>query len=135
MLYQPPCALLLHFSCFYHHVKTACSKRLTGKDLFIYPTKAANNNKVNKLLIIILNIFGIIEKNIYFCIMKLSSNENTKKIVRLRDIAEILSGVYVKNSPAGDLFCLQVKDLLMSSPETTATRIEYIPKLDRKSVV
>lgn len=62
--------------------------------------------------------------------MKLSSNENTKKIVRLRDIAEILSGVYVKNSPAGDLFCLQVKDLLMSSPETTATRIEYIPKLN-----
>jgi len=62
--------------------------------------------------------------------MKYKSNTNTKEKVRLRDVAEVLSGVYMKNSPAGDVFCLQVKDLIMSSPETTATRIEYIPKLE-----
>ena len=54
----------------------------------------------------------------------------TKKKAKLLDIAEVLSGVYMKNSPTGELYCLQVKDLLMSSPETTATRIDYIPKLD-----
>ncbi len=69
-------------------------------------------------------------KKFYLCTMKHKSNSNTKKKVRLHNIAEVLSGVYIKNSPAGDMFCLQVKDLLMPSPETTATRIEYTPKLD-----
>ncbi len=58
------------------------------------------------------------------------SNTNTKKKVRLQSIAELTSGVYLKGSPAGKIAYLQVKDLLMLSPETTATRIEYIPKLD-----
>ena len=58
------------------------------------------------------------------------SNTNTKKKVRLQSIAELTSGVYLKGSPAGKISYLQVKDLLMLSPETTATRIEYIPKLD-----
>ena len=58
------------------------------------------------------------------------SNTNTKKKVRLQSIAELTSGVYLKGSPAGKIAYLQVKDLLMPSPETTATRIEYIPKLD-----
>ena len=58
------------------------------------------------------------------------SNTNTKKKVRLQSIAELTSGVYLKGSPAGKIAYLQVKDLLMTSPETTATRIEYIPKLD-----
>ena len=40
-----------------------------------------------------------------------------------------MSGIYQKGSPAGDIACLQVKDLLMSAPETTATRIERTPKL------
>jgi restriction endonuclease S subunit len=30
----------------------------------------------------------------------------------------------------GKIACLQVKDLLMSFPDTTATYIEYVPKLD-----
>ena len=50
--------------------------------------------------------------------------------VKLKDIAELYSGVYLKGSPTGKIACLQVKDLLMSSPETTATYIEYIPKLE-----
>jgi len=62
--------------------------------------------------------------------MKLQSNKITKKEVRLQDIAEILSGIYSKGSPGGEVACLQVKDLMMPSPETTATHIDYIPKLD-----
>ena len=62
--------------------------------------------------------------------MNIYSNEYTKKKVRLQAIAELSSGIYLKGSPAGKIAYLQVKDLLMSSPETTATRIEYTPKLD-----
>ena len=62
--------------------------------------------------------------------MSLYSNKNTKKKVRLQNIAELSSGIYLKGSPAGKIAYLQVKDLLMPSPETTATRIEYVPKLD-----
>lgn len=61
--------------------------------------------------------------------MKHISNENTKVKVKLREIAQILSGIYKISSPAGKISCLQVKDLLMPFPETTATRIEYDPKL------
>ena len=62
--------------------------------------------------------------------MSLYSNKNTKKKVRLRNIAKLSSGIYLKGSPAGKIVCLQMKELLMPSPETTATRIEYVPKLD-----
>lgn len=62
--------------------------------------------------------------------MNIYSNEYTKKKVRLQAIAELSSGIYLKGSPAGKIAYLQVKDLLMAAPETTATRIEYIPKLD-----
>ena len=61
--------------------------------------------------------------------MIISSNTITKKKARLQDIAGILSGVYLKSSPNGEIACLQVKDLLMPSPQTTATRIDYVPKL------
>ena len=62
--------------------------------------------------------------------MKYESNQNTKKKVRLREVAQVLSGIYIKGNPTGEIVCLQVKDLLMSSPETTASRIEYTPKLE-----
>ena len=62
--------------------------------------------------------------------MKIHSNKNTKQKVALKDIAELTSGMYLKSSPVGSVVCLQVKDLLMSTPETTAARIEYTPKLD-----
>ena len=57
------------------------------------------------------------------------STEYTKTKVKLRDIADIFSGVYAKGTPTGEVACLQVKDLFMPSPETTATRIELTPKL------
>lgn len=51
--------------------------------------------------------------------------------VMLCEIAEILSGIYLQASPAGKIASLQVKDLLMDSPETTATMVEYSKKLDK----
>ena len=65
-----------------------------------------------------------------FATMNGKSIHNTKVKIRLGEIAQILSGVYIVGNPAGEIACLQVKDLLMSCPETTATRIEYTPKLD-----
>lgn len=62
--------------------------------------------------------------------MKIHSNKNTKKKIRLHEIAQVLSGIYMKGNPTGEIACLQVKDLLMSFPETTASRVEYAPKLD-----
>jgi len=62
--------------------------------------------------------------------MIIGSNQNTKDKIKLGDLAIILSGVYMKGNPTGKIACLQVKDLLMPSPETTALRIEYTSKLD-----
>ena len=45
-------------------------------------------------------------------------------------MAQVLSGIYAKGNPTGEIACLQVKDLLMDSPETTATRTERTPKLE-----
>ena len=58
------------------------------------------------------------------------SNRNTKEKIKLGDVARILSGVYAKGNPTGKIACLQIKDLQMSSPQTTAMRIEYAHKLD-----
>lgn len=70
-------------------------------------------------------------KTLTFATMNnMNSNLYTKKKVKLGEITNILSGIYIKGSPTGEIACLQVKDLLMPSPETTATRIEYTPKLD-----
>ena len=55
---------------------------------------------------------------------------NTNKKIKLKDTAEIISGVYLKSVPTGEILCLQVKDLAMSSPQTTAARTEYSPKLE-----
>jgi hypothetical protein len=54
----------------------------------------------------------------------------TNKKICLKDVARVFSGVYEKSSPVGEIACLQVKDLLMQSPETTAMRIDYTPKLE-----
>ena len=69
-------------------------------------------------------------KILTFATMSRDSNTHTKKKVRLGEITNILSGIYIKGSPTGEIACLQVKDLLMPSPETTASRIECTPKLD-----
>jgi len=65
-----------------------------------------------------------------FAAMNSKSNQNTKERIKLREIAQVLSGIYIKDNPTGEIACLQVKDLLMSSPEKTASRVEYTPKLD-----
>ena len=62
--------------------------------------------------------------------MMTKSNRNTKEKIKLGDVARILSGVYAKGNPTGGIACLQIKDLQMSSPQTTAMRIEYAHKLD-----
>ena len=59
------------------------------------------------------------------------SNRNTKEKIKLGGVARILSGIYAKGNPTGKIACLQIKDLQMSSPQTTAMRIEYAHKLDR----
>jgi restriction endonuclease S subunit len=58
------------------------------------------------------------------------STVNTKKIRTIKRIAEVISGVFLKPSPSGGIAYLQAKDVLMSSPENTASRIDYTPKLD-----
>ena len=64
-----------------------------------------------------------------FAPMKISSNKNTINRLRLCEIAQVLSGVYAKENPTGEILCLQVKDLQMPSPETTASHIESTPKI------
>ena len=63
--------------------------------------------------------------------MMAKSNRNTKEKIELGDVARILSGVYAKGNPTGEIACLQIKDLQMGSPQTTAMRIEYAHKLGR----
>ncbi len=75
-----------------------------------------------------MEIFVGLKNSAYLCIM-IESTRNTKLKIKLRNIANVFSGVYAKGTPTGEVACLQVKDLFMSSPETTATRIELIPKL------
>lgn len=50
--------------------------------------------------------------------------------LKLREFANVVSGVYVRECPTGDVRYLQVKDLLMASPETTACRVERAGKLN-----
>lgn len=54
---------------------------------------------------------------------------NTKEIISLRQLAEVISGIFLKPYPIGDIAYLQVKDILMTSPEHTASRVEFSPKL------
>ncbi len=69
-------------------------------------------------------------KTFIFAVMNIKGNRYTKEKIRLGDVARILSGVYAKGNPTGGIACLQIKDLQMASPETTALRIEYAPKID-----
>lgn len=62
--------------------------------------------------------------------MKIISTEYTKNKVVLHQIAEVISGLYLKPSPGGRIAYLQVKDLLMDSPEINAFRVDSVPKID-----
>lgn len=58
------------------------------------------------------------------------STNNTKQKIALQKMAEVISGIYLKPSPNGKIAYLQVKDLLMDSPEKTAFKVEPVPKTD-----
>ena len=58
------------------------------------------------------------------------STNNTKQKIVLQKMAEVISGIYLKPSPNGKIAYLQVKDLLMDSPEKTAFKVEPVPKTD-----
>ncbi len=62
--------------------------------------------------------------------MRTKSTEHTKNKVALRQIAEVISGIYLKPSPEGEIAYLQVKDLLMDSPEKTVSKVDSVPKID-----
>lgn len=72
----------------------------------------------------------VVIKLFIFVAMNNKSNRNTKEKIKLKEVAQVISGIYMKGIPTGEIVCLQVKDLLMDSPKTTASRIEYSPKLD-----
>ena len=61
--------------------------------------------------------------------MNIKSSDITK--LKLCQIAEIQSGIYIKGISNGDVSCLQVKDLLIDSPEITAMKTNYTKKIDR----
>ncbi|MBO4431814.1 MAG: restriction endonuclease subunit S [Bacteroidaceae bacterium] len=64
--------------------------------------------------------------------MNTKSTRNTKKKISLKRIADIQSGVYIRNLPVKrGVAYLQVKDLMMPAPDLTATKVEYMPKLEK----
>lgn len=64
--------------------------------------------------------------------MNTRSTENTKKKMKLKQLADIQSGIYLRNLPIKrGVAYLQVTDLMMSIPELTATKVEYTPKLEK----
>lgn len=64
--------------------------------------------------------------------MNTRSTENTKKKMELKQLADIQSGIYLRNLPVKrGVAYLQVTDLMMSIPELTATKVEYTPKLEK----
>lgn len=65
-----------------------------------------------------------------FASMKTKSTKYTKLKTTLCRIAEVISGIYLKPSPDGEIAYLQVKDLLMDSPEKIVYRVDSVPKID-----
>ena len=53
---------------------------------------------------------------------------NNKKI---SEIAEVVSGVYLLAAPYGEVYYLQIKDLLSESPEKTASKVALSAKNER----
>ena len=50
--------------------------------------------------------------------------------LKLKDIANILSGVYLRPSPTGNIVYLQASDL-QALPLVTTLRVDFVPKLSR----
>ena len=56
---------------------------------------------------------------------------NHTRILTIQEFAKIQSGVFLATAPQGEIAYLQIKDLLAESPEKTASRIPYSPKLEK----
>jgi len=56
---------------------------------------------------------------------------NHTRILTIQEFAKIQSGVFLTTAPQGEIAYLQIKDLLAESPEKTASRIPYSPKLEK----
>jgi restriction endonuclease S subunit len=54
----------------------------------------------------------------------------TRKIT-IQEFAKIQSGVFLTTAPQGEIAYMQIKDLLADTPEKTASRIPYSPKLEK----
>ena len=52
-------------------------------------------------------------------------------ILKLKDIANVLSGVYLRPSPSGEIAYLQVSDLQASPSEKTTLKVDFVQKLSR----
>jgi restriction endonuclease S subunit len=50
---------------------------------------------------------------------------------KISEIAEVLSGVYLLAAPYGEIYYLQIKDLLSESPEKTASKVTLSAKNER----
>lgn len=62
--------------------------------------------------------------------MKSKSILNTKSSIALFELAEVISGVFLKPSQSGDVFYIQLLDLASDNLKTAA-RVSFVPKLDR----
>lgn len=60
----------------------------------------------------------------------MDSINHTRKLT-IQEFAKIQSGVFLNTAPQGEIAYLQIKDLLADSPEKTASRIPYSPKMDK----
>lgn len=67
----------------------------------------------------------------YICSMKNKSILNTNASIALFELAEVISGVFLKSSQSGDVLYIQLLDLASENLETTAARVDFVPKLDR----
>ena len=50
---------------------------------------------------------------------------------KLKEIANVLSGVYLRPSPSGEIAYLQVSDLQATPSERTTLKVDFIPKLSQ----
>ncbi len=51
--------------------------------------------------------------------------------LKLKDIAKVLSGLYLRPSPTGTIFYLQASDLQNPAPGKCGLKVDFVPKLDR----
>lgn len=67
----------------------------------------------------------------YICIMNDKSILNTKDSIPLCDLAEVISGVFLKSSRSGEVLYIQLLDMASGNPADTAAKVDYVSKLER----